>query len=595
MDKVIYRATFLVLILTIVSGVLLSSSGVIADTTDNISVTVPSSCSFGSTTGGEYKVNIDNAHYVDNIGTTTLQVFCNDSAGFSIYAIGYSNDEYGNNEMIYQGAGSAASGFSNNNIVTGTATSGDVSNWSMKITPISGAYTPTIENDFDDYRSVPDTYTKVATFNTSTDNIVGSSIRSNYAVYVSPYQGSGTYVGKVKYTLVHPANEVPIHPVETQPGFISYNPNTVGVVDTMGNQSISDDDTTADLWATNFKRAGYGFAGWNDKFDYSGNNYGPNETINFAAGQYSGDNAGLSLYAIWIKSAGFLQDWNGCSELNIGNVTALTDRRDSQTYAVAKLADGKCWMVENLRLNDAYTVGDENKALAQGYADNFVGLAEPEMSNFQSNTTANSLYNTTGNDGKTAITGSNASSRFPRYNNQNIVDYIDQMASFDNNSNIYSIGNWYTWAAVVADTGNYVSNNSSVTNTSICPAGWYIPKGGDNNASNSDFYRLSSAAIGYGPNDVWATNRSRYSGIVDGKDVGIEASNVLRSYPNNFIYSGDFTLASAYDRGSYGYYWSSTTSSSYNAYNLYIHKTIVAPGTNNYNKNYGLSVRCMTD
>ena len=161
----------------------------------------------------------------------------------------------------------------------------------------------------------------------------------------------------------------------------------------MGDQSITSSDTSATLWASNFKRNNYGFVGWSDKHDWvlnendaNGNGtganlgyhiYGPNAIIEFTAGQYSEE--GLSLYAIWAKSAGNLQGWTGCSTLGQGKVTALTDQRDDDTYAVAKLADGKCWMLENLRLdyNANFT-----ESLSQGFGTsatygNFEGLAEP--------------------------------------------------------------------------------------------------------------------------------------------------------------------------------------------------------------------------
>lgn len=52
---------------------------------------------------------------------------------------------------------------------------------------------------------------------------------------------------------------------------------------------------------------------------------------------------------------------------NLSSVSALTDQRDDQTYAIAKLADGNCWMIENLRLDTEATRGATNEALAQGY------------------------------------------------------------------------------------------------------------------------------------------------------------------------------------------------------------------------------------
>ncbi|MBQ3436376.1 hypothetical protein IJG26_00220, partial [Candidatus Saccharibacteria bacterium] len=144
----------------------------------------------------------NNDQYKTNIGTTTFNVFCNDKDGYSIYAIGYSGDTYGNTEMLYMGNQTPAP----SNIVTGTATSGSTSNWAMKLTAVAGTYQATLTNGFGSYRAVPTTYTKAATLTSQTDTTTGSSIQSTYAVFASATQGAGTYQGKVRYTLVHPAS-----------------------------------------------------------------------------------------------------------------------------------------------------------------------------------------------------------------------------------------------------------------------------------------------------------------------------------------------------------------------------------------------------
>ena len=144
--------------------------------------------------------------YKNNIGQTTFKVVCNDASGFAIYAIGYTNYLYGNSVLA---AGSPLA--STNNIITGIATSGDTSNWAMKVAAVSGDYSPTIEadansNSFTNYHVVPESYTKIASFASATDGAVGSSITATYAVYISTTQPAGTYTGQVKYTIVHPAS-----------------------------------------------------------------------------------------------------------------------------------------------------------------------------------------------------------------------------------------------------------------------------------------------------------------------------------------------------------------------------------------------------
>ena len=572
---------------------------------DDVIITVPAACSIKDSTGGAgktYNVSMMPGQYNPNIGSTTIVATCNDASGFALYAIGYGNEEYGNTDLITNLANPGASGTNTGNIVTGTAQSGPTSNWAMKLstqTNPAPTYPIAIQNGFVNFSAVPSTYTLVAKRTSATDagtGAEGARLDTHYAVYVSPTQVAATYTGKVRYTMVHPSTaEAPTQPQPSTAGCISYWPNASGVTDTMGNQCNLGNNASTTLWASNFQRPGYGFAGWTDKFDWvlnandaNGNGtganagyhiYGPNADITTPADMTT---KGLSLYAVWVLNAGNLQSWNGCSTLNAGNVTALTDQRDNNTYAIAKLADGNCWMIENLRL-DNDTTGNSDGSLAQGYASGFIGLANPETADFSNSTTANSLYSTTN------ITGRNQGYRFPRYNNQNTSSPATNMTAWNNNANTYSVGNWYTWSAAVADTSFYGTNNQTIANTSICPTGWKLPAGGDkNNTTVSDFWKLSVATIGTEPANTSSQTQPYYTGSTEGAN----ASNVLRSYPNSFIYSGRFGVSSPSSRGSSGNYWSSTVSNSSLSYNLNLGSSNVYPGTDYGNKGSGRSVRC---
>ena len=439
---------------TLLSASILTTHPASADDSivDQVNVTVAASCTLSGTGMDSHNAEITNGTYRDNIGTTTLKAFCNDSEGFAIYAIGFTGDQYtGEDHTKLIGTNT------NQKIVTGTNTSGTnttPSNWAMKLTTNSSSTYPiTLDNSYDNYNVVPDTYTKVAHRNSSTDvgaSATGAELTTTYAAYISSTQIADTYTGKVKYTLVHPvSNEPKDGPMSCNGGYICYSPNANDVIGTMANQ-YANNNADVMLYPSNFSRTGYGFAGWSTTFDYSDQNglYGPMETITTPSDVSTN---GLSLYAIWVKSQGNLQDWNGCSTMNQGDVTALTDTRDNDTYAVAKLADGKCWMIENLRLDNTNS-DNSTGALAQGYNSSFIGLAEPETIWTDGSTSANSLYTTeTGVSGKQTISGSYIGNRFPRYNNQNTSSRADTTTT---NTNIYSYGNYYTWNAAVADTSN---------------------------------------------------------------------------------------------------------------------------------------------
>ena len=626
--KKLYLTAGILMSFTAFSGLTLTSTPTSATntntSTDDVAITIPVACTLNASGNTSHSTSIVNGTYEDEIGTTTLNVTCNDGQGFAIYAVGYTGNEIGATNSTKL-VGTNAS--SNTTIDTGTATTAgnpDVSNWAMKLnttTSPTPTYPVTIDNSYNSYSIVPASYTKVAHRDSGTDvgtNAVGSTLTTTYAAYISKTQAPDTYTGQVKYTLVHPSSEEPLQPQTATSGCINYFPNGSGVVGTMGCQSISSSDTTAQLLASNFSRANYGFAGWSDSYDYATNPnakfYGPQETITFTAGQYTSPNNGLSLYAVWVPSAGTIQNWNGCSSLtqaptngtaNLSSVTALTDERDNNTYAIAKLADGKCWMIENLRL-ESTAAHNSDGTLAQGYGTsttygNFSGLADAENTGFSTTYTANSLYYSGTQEGTASIdigTSNYPGYRMPRYNNYNNQatsanrpqnPTSDSATNSTTNAGMYSYGNYYTWHAAIADLTYNDTNNQSTTGTSLCPAGWRLPQGGRKaNVSVSDFWILSRAAIGTDPAN-FADDYFYYTGTPEGAN----ASNIMKSYPNNFLYSGYFNTSSANNRGSYGYYWSSTARDYEYSYYLYLGNSGVYPGTNHNYKRIGYSIRCV--
>ena len=613
-----YYALLGLIAITLLSGLVLTSSVTSAtddSVVDEINITVPVSCTLSGTGMNTHNASIVNGTYQADIGTTTLKAFCNDNAGFAIYATGYTGNTIGetnSNKLVGTNASNNAT------IVTGLATSTpnpDESNWAMKLTATSDSGdtsgtnaltidsapniingTPSQESaSFSSYHTVPNEYTKVAHKNSATNMDTtngGATLTTTYAAYISKTQPADTYTGQVIYTLVHPSDAVaPLSP-QPQPsiaGYITYYANAFNAIGTMANQSASDSELIT-LYPSNFSRTGYGFAGWSDKYDYATNPdahfYGPNEDFTTPSDFTT---KGLSFYAVWVKSEGNLQDNTKVTSLcgsggtggtlttapydgtaNLASVTALTDQRDNQTYAIARLADGNCWMIENLRLENTATTGATNTALAQGYHSSFTGLANPEdPSSFDNVTTANSLYSIDSST-ENNISGSYQGYRFPRYNNFNTQQRAENTSN--TNVNTYSYGNYYTWHAAIADTTRYTNGDHGTT--SICPAGWRIPQG---NTTASGFGKLDVDMGGTGANQ-----NTR------------EASNRWRKYPNNFLDSGIFGTSSASSRGSGGNYWSSTTSGTYSSYILRLdsNKAYCVDLDGGSAKYYGLSIRC---
>lgn len=313
---------------------------------------------------------------------------------------------------------------------------------------------------------------------------------------------------------------------------------------TMANQSATS-SSTANLIPSNYSRAGYGFAGWTTSANATP--YGPNAAINTP----DLSSSGLALYAKWVKSEGNLQSWRGCNAMTTNQVIALTDTRDNNVYAVAKLADDNCWTIENLRLNPGtatITTSNTNNPTS-----GFI-TAAPESSS------SDTLCST--DDDTTCINGI-------QYNTSSINRSLTPNKSTATSS-WYSYGIYYNWYTATAGNGLYNTTANTNVTGDICPKNWHLP---------------TSRSTG-----EWATLNNAVNGGVSNADAG------LRAYPVNLIWSGDYSSGrtSGYSNGRY---WSSTGYDANNAYRMG-HQESGSKGatpSGNYKKWDGFAVRCIRD
>ena len=211
----------------------------------------------------------------------------------------------------------------------------------------------------------------------------------------------------------------------------------------------------------------------------------------------------------------------------------------------------------------------------------FIGLDSLENSNFNdvANATPNNMYNSTNVSGYTGLY------HFPRYNNNNTNTSLTASYNGTGSSQYYSwysYGNYYTWAAAMANTTHYYTSDidasgSESANTSICPINWALPTSG---TTIKDFGNLSQQYGGTGDDESSA------------ETGGATMSNRFRSFPNNFLYSGQFYDSSARSRGDYGYYWSRSASATNVSYSLNISSSHLYPSGSS-SKIYGVSIRCL--
>ena len=546
------------------------------------------------TTTGAVSIDVSASGNNASLGTDSLNIVSTCPLGYTLNIAGPTN-----NSLYLNGDSTSTSTISASTGTTSSPASilgNNLGTWGY--TTASGA---TINSNF---VGLTNTQTQLVS-KASASASGGDSLTVSYGVSVTPTTTPGSYTltessqgandDTITYYLVPNIN--------CGSYVIRYNDNGANSTTTMGITHTVTENDEVTLVASNYQRAGYGFAGWStvalnpDSANFqtdlataksAGKVFGPNETITANSALLSqavieNSHQYITMYAIWVKPAqnATLQGWGGCDAMSTGDVIALTDTRDNQAYSVAKLADGNCWMIENMRLENTNS-SDATKA--QGFGGVFTGLANPETSNFYNTSTANSKYSTSN------ITGSNQIARFPRYNHTNTYSAvsdlnntyitIEDIGDVDTeiiNANVYSYGNYYTWAAAMANTSDLTTTSASESaNTSICPTGWKLPYGNNTGNGNTSggFYYLNYKVN----NNSNVTNAT--------------ASQKLRAYPNNFVFSGgiddDFIF-----RGDHGFYWSTSSNNNMNSYATNINFTGVVPGTQGTNKGVGGPIRCL--
>ena len=226
----------------------------------------------------------------------------------------------------------------------------------------------------------------------------------------------------------------------------------------------------------------------------------------------------------------------------------LKDTRDNKYYTVRKLADGNCWMTDNLAYakagtleqvdsdvqntnfslasSDIYTKGGEKW---QGNADKKFIYDRPDPT-YNSTTKTNTNFPLKGWRKTRLINGS-----------------ISLKAIYDTKANpLY--GNFYTWHTATAGTGTYSTyKDGTNASSSICPRGWRLPPNDGTNSYNNLLF------TSYGLKSDRAS------------------STKMQSSPLDFSFAGeyDYDFGRAYYTGDgVGYYWSSTVYYSYRAYCL---------------------------
>ena len=249
---------------------------------------------------------------------------------------------------------------------------------------------------------------------------------------------------------------------------------------------------------------------------------------------------------------------DGCpSTIPTDQTYQLSDSRDGTTYNVARLADGNCWMLDNLAL-------DLTNASVQ------INLTADTTN--ATNTTLGYLKNGGGSspyavNAVRAKTKSGTGTWSDSYTDPYIITGYENDIPSDSTSTAggYRIGTYYNYCA--ASAGSYCYDSSSSTGDAtedICPKGWRMPIGG----SNGEYQALFSNAS--------------YNTYVNYRAA------------LHLPLSGSFSNGSgSQNQGSRGLFWSSTRSNgSLMMYNLGLDDDFVGPSGIS-SRFYGFSVRCI--
>jgi len=220
-----------------------------------------------------------------------------------------------------------------------------------------------------------------------------------------------------------------------------------------------------------------------------------------------------------ISQATYLQDVKRAMvyNMNVGDTATLIDKRDGEEYKVAKLADGRLWLLDNLRLDPTTT----------------------PLSNLQGNTNAPDvalgyLKNGGGTGVYPAYAVQTTTESYVSYEEPYVITY-DKDRVVENTPGIGSgkSGVYYNYCAASAGTLCYTYDEAISFNEApydICPKGWKIPSGGGEDKGD------------------WGTLYQAYSR----HDPGIKEALSI--------------TINAFTSDDQGYYWTSTHSSTREMY-----------------------------
>ena len=272
-----------------------------------------------------------------------------------------------------------------------------------------------------------------------------------------------------------------------------------------------------------------------------------------------------------------------CTNAEENETARLTDSRDQKQYWVTKLADGNCWMTQNLDLD----LNSTTLPLTPATSDVSSNWSPDVYTDPQGKITSNSSLTGTYswdvgmyvNKNPASYTSCSNTTNINTCSNWTDVSTMTAMTEENTSGNVisgntydahYLAGNYYQWNTATAGTGGTITSQDA--KDSICPKGWHLPTS-NNTDSGSFAYLMNKYSI--------TSNTASTTAITQ---------SPLYFNPSGYVNSGSLWLP-----GSLGRCWSSTAYSNTNyAYNLRFISGHVSP-SDDFARFYGFSVRCLAD
>jgi uncharacterized protein (TIGR02145 family) len=265
-------------------------------------------------------------------------------------------------------------------------------------------------------------------------------------------------------------------------------------------------------------------------------------TLNYSCVTGTGSVASTATTGSWTVSVNATPSGQAMTTLTKANCTAMTtftgsntaavagmwDNSDGTTkyYAIAKLADGRCWMISNY----ARAVGTQVTAVSSSNWTTTTGLTTNYYANPASVTPLEGTRACTGNGYATTA-----------------ADAVTYLADSGKTSSVRNCGYLYNWRGATAGTGTSSTPTSTIVSGSICPTGWHLP---------------SYGSVGTVPSSAWASTNeygNMYTAIGGTPAKAIGASSIFRVSASGYLLPSGSSNPGVYFTNSEGTMWASTS------------------------------------